>query len=108
MRLREMMCVQRRAVTDYFTENIRAAFLRMFKCFERQNCRAFTERQSVTMRVKRAAPSWRQGLQGIEPREHKLTERVIAAGDGAFASHPAATVPTHDQWRLRLTRKRWL
>ncbi len=58
---------------------------RVIQSLQRQNGRAFAQRQPVALRIERAALRRRQRLQGIEPRENQLAQGVIAAGEYAFA-----------------------
>ena len=55
LRLRQVMRVRGGAVADHFAKDFCATALRVLECFQREDCGAFTERQSVALRVERAA-----------------------------------------------------
>ena len=93
MRLRQMMRVEGTPVARNLAKNARAAPRRIIQSLQRQNGRAFAQRQSVALRVERTALSRRQRLQGIEPRENKLAQGVVAAGQHAFARAGAQQFP---------------
>ena len=67
-----MMRVNRRRVADDFAQNFRAAPLRVFQGFQRQNRRAFAEREAVAPRVE-----WTAGVVESACNESK-PEKIIS------------------------------
>ena len=84
MRLGKVMHIRRRAVADNFAQDLGAASPRVRECFQREDRRAFTQPQSVALRIEGPAPRRRKRLERIEASEDQLAERIVAARQRAL------------------------
>ena len=87
-------------------KNVRAAAPRTFKRFQRDDRRAFAERQTVAPRIEGAADRGRERLQGIEAGKNHFTQRIIAAGEHALGLAGSESNPRHGRWHCRRRRRR--
>ena len=80
-----MMRVYGSAVAGELAQDGRAAPARPVQSFQRQDCRAFTQRQSIAPGIERAASRGRKNLQRIEAGKNQFTHGVIPTCQRAFS-----------------------